>query len=274
MVKNTIKVDVKSNNGTKLTTLDFSRINEQCNLVMMQLEIPAGDNWLLGKQGVAQHGLWYRVYNQATVNTMKAVLPRINPRCKRMPNADYIYEVYGPGEYKSIILRCRISTDFKDWPTEQMNRVIRYMNEDLYKNKVAEDSSGTMRDGELKVLGLDTGSDAKRRDKELENKEPGQGNNTWLVEVEDVLWDRLVEVKQGRLKIGSNDGFLEGYDLQEHVKMFLAKEPRPERPNEFRGVIRDQKKAEREAAKKAAQAAATAADHQGESDDDLLNQDD
>ena len=56
--------------------------------------------------------------------------------------------------------------------------------------------------------------------------------------------------------------------------MFLAGEARPERPNEFRGVIRDQKKAEREAAKKAAQAAATAAEHQGDTDDDLLNQDD
>ena len=60
---------------------------------------------------------------------------------------------------------------------------------------------------------------------------------------------------------------------KEHVKLFLAGEARPERPAEFRGVIRDQRKAEREAAKKAAETAA-AAEQLGESDEDLLDQDD
>ena len=78
-MKNTIRVDVKSSNSAKLTTLDFDRINERSNLIMMQMRLPAGDNWLIGRQGVAQYGLWYRVYNQATVDTMKKVIPKVDP---------------------------------------------------------------------------------------------------------------------------------------------------------------------------------------------------
>ena len=48
--------------------------------------------------------------------------------------------------------------------------------------------------------------------------------------------------------------------------MFLAGEQRPNRPTEFRGNIRSQNKADKEAAKAAAQQA-TLTD-----DDDLLNQ--
>ena len=130
-----MKVDVKSSNGAKLTTDDFSRINEQCNLVMMDLNIDAGDNWLIGKQGVAQYGLWYRVYNQQTVNTMKVVIPKINPKCKRNPNADYTYQVYGPGECKTFNLRWIINVDFKDWTIETLNRAMHHMNKNLWEKK-------------------------------------------------------------------------------------------------------------------------------------------
>ena len=266
IVRDTMKVEVKANNGAKLSTTDFSRINRQSVLVMMKLKIPGGDNWLIGKQGVQQHGLYYRVYNQATIDTMKQVIPHIDPKCKENPNADYTYEVFGPGESKTFILRWRLCLDFDDWPTEQLNDAMLWVNEDLYKNKVKDESTDTFRDGLIRVVGKDNGNYSKRRDKELLKKEPGKGNKTWLVEIEDCLWDRLVEVKKGVLKIGTSSAPLDGYDLKEHVKMFLAGEQRPNRPTEFRGNIRSQKKADKEAAKAAAQQA-TLTD-----DDDLLNQ--
>ena len=271
VVKNTMKVDVKSSNGAKLTQADFSRINERCNLVMMQLNIEGGDNWRIGKQGVAQYGLYYRVFNQQTVDTMKVVIPKIDPKCKRIPNADYTYQVYGPGECKKFILRWRINVDFQDWEVETLNNVMHHMNKDLWEKKVLDESTNTMRDGVVNVLGPDAGNDAKKREKELLNKEPGKGNITILVEFEDILWDALIEVKKGRLSLGTNGGDLLGFDIQEHVKLFLAGKERPRRPNEFRGDIKDTKEADREAEKAAKDAGAIPLP---DDEDDLLNQED
>ena len=125
--------------------------------------------------------------------------------------------------------------------------------------KVEDEETGTKRDARIRVLGRDTGNDAQRRDRELLTKEPGKGNITYLIEFEDCLWDSLIEVLHGKPVIGISDGKLEGYDIQEHVKLYLKGEPRPKRPKDFRGEIAAQKKAEREA-KAAAQKATELAD--------------
>ena len=84
IVKNTMRVDVKASNGTKLTEVDFERINEQCTEVMMKLKIPARGNWAIGKRGVAQYSVWFRVFNQNTIDTMKKVIPEIDPKYKKI----------------------------------------------------------------------------------------------------------------------------------------------------------------------------------------------
>ena len=86
IVKNTMRVDVKASNGTKLTEVDFERINEQCTGVMMKLKIPARGNWTIGKRGVAQYSVWFRVFNQNTIDTMKKVIPEIDPKYKKKSN--------------------------------------------------------------------------------------------------------------------------------------------------------------------------------------------
>ena len=277
IVKNTIRVDVKSSNGAKLTDFDFQRINDRATPVMMKLMLPAGDNWLIGRQGVAQYGLWYRVYNQATVETMKKVIPKIDPKCKYIPHADYSYQVFGPGECKTFNLRLSIPRIFGDWTIEEVNNAINYMNKgdhnDKNWRKVIDDDTSEERLASLTVLGRDTGNDAKRREKELLNKDPTKGNVSFIVEFEDCLWKNLIEIKQGKLTLGTTSGFLEGFDIQEHVKLFLEDKPRPNRPQEFRGEIRAQKIAAKAAAKLAKQQAGepTAADDS--SDEDMAQND-
>ena len=84
IVRNTMRVDVKASNGTKLTEVDFERINEQCTGVMMRLKIPARGNWTIGRRGVAQYSVWFRVFNQNTIDTMKKVIPEIDPKYKKI----------------------------------------------------------------------------------------------------------------------------------------------------------------------------------------------
>ena len=271
IVKSTIKVEVRASNGQKLTETDFARINDQSTKVMMKHRIPAGENWLIKKRGVKQHGIWFRVMNEATVNTMKKVFPLIDPKFDRNPQADYVYEVYGPGECKAFTLRWRISREFESWTVEELQNGILWMNEGDWLK--VEDEDNTKRDGIIRVLGKDNGKDAKRREKELLTKDPNHGNITYLVEFEDCLWDNLIEIKEGRLILGIGDGQLEGYDIQEHVKMFLKGETRPNRPQDFGGEIRAQKKA---AAKKAAELAAGGPSQKPDQSEDetLMNQDD
>ena len=277
IVKNTIRVDVKSSNGAKLTDFDFQRINERSTPVMMQLMLPAGDNWLIRRQGVAQYGLWYRVSNQATVETMKKVIPKVDPKCKYIPNADYSYQVFGPGECKTFNLRLSIPRVFGDWTIKELNDAINFMNKgdhnDKNWRKVTDDDTSEERLASLTVLGRDTGNDAKRREKELLNKDPTKGNVTFIVEFEDCLWKNLIEIKQGKLTLGTTSGFLEGFDIQEHVKLFLDGKPRPNRPQEFRGEIRAQKIAAKAAAKQAKQQSGQPAAADDSSDEDMAQND-
>ena len=80
---------------------------------------------------------------------------------------------------------------------EQLNNVMLHMNKNVWEKTVEDESTGTKRDARMKVLGKDTGNDAKKREKELQSKEPGKGNFTILVEFEDILWNtHRVEVSE------------------------------------------------------------------------------
>ena len=240
---------------------EYSEIDTECDEILDKLDlIDDPENWQITKSGISPYNLWYRVENEKTVQAMKKVIPMIDPPADsdgEIPK--YRFQVFGPGETPTFYMNWRVSVAFAKKDIERQNVLMKKRNG--FIQKVIDPNTGEEREAIIQVKGRATGVAAKKRDEQLKGKKDGTGNISLVLEIEDALWNTLVEKCEGKLYIGTGDGELEGYDIKEHVKMFKEgknAEQRPPRPPTFGGVIR-KKKAEEAAAVAAAKKAAMAA---------------
>ena len=266
IVKETILVIVKADDGRRMEQAEYSQIDTECDEVLDKFDLlDDPENWVIIKSGISPYNLWYRVGNSKTVDAMKKVIPEIDPP----EDADgvipaYRFQVFGPGETPTFYMNWRISRAFekklneKKLDYDKLTKFLLKKNEPV--RKVIDPNTNQERDALIKVKGRATGVAAKKRDEQLKGKKEGTGNISVVVEIEDALWNTIVEQCEGKLKIGTGDGELEGFDIKDHVKMFkdgMSSEERPPRPPTFGGVIRRQKAEEAAAAAAAKKAAMT-----------------
>ena len=211
--------DIRADNGEQLIQSDYDWLAIQLmfHLIEFQKKNKKKQAWKVQASGMSQSAVWLGAETQECVDFLRQAVPQIEPpeRNENDNRREYQYRFYGPNELPFRYVRWRIPYMWLRVDASDLEAMIRAANPELWVTFQRPD--GTERSPILRL---------KKRVYDSRDAVPDNGTGfvTLLIEMEEDVFKILVEQCNGILRIGANQGKLEGGGMKAALKAFRGED--------------------------------------------------